>query len=64
MDTNASDSYLVVERMLREGSVTALELQDLLVTLESQQLISAPEHAALLELAAGVEVQDAPPAAI
>ncbi|HSL30336.1 MAG TPA: hypothetical protein VK900_14140 [Anaerolineales bacterium] len=61
MDTEYSDSYLVVERMIREGDVTALELGDLLATLESQRLISAQEHGALIELAAETKLKDISP---
>lgn len=62
MDTEWSDSYLVMECMIREGNITAFELGDLLITLESQGLITAPEHAALLELAADAKLEDTPPA--
>ena len=60
MDTNASDSCLVVERMIREGSITTLELQDLLDTLENQRLISAQEHAELLGLADCSDIEKTP----
>ena len=58
MDTKWSDSYLVVERMIRESNVTALELRDLLITLESQGLITASEHAALLEQAVAAKLEN------
>lgn len=58
MDTERSDSYLVVERMIREGTVTSFELADLLTTLENQGLITAPEHGALLELAVDAKLGD------
>lgn len=60
MDTDASDSCLVVERMIHDGNVTALELADLLATLENQGLISAQEHATLLELAVEAKLADMP----
>ncbi|HSL44639.1 MAG TPA: hypothetical protein VK897_14480 [Anaerolineales bacterium] len=49
-----SDSYVVVEKMIRLGEVTIAELEDLLDTLERQELISAEEHGALLEMAEGL----------
>ncbi len=58
MDTERSDSYLVVERMIREGNVTSFELADLLTTLENQGLITASEHSALLELAVDAKLGD------
>ena len=58
MDTEWSDSYLVVERMIHEGNVTSLELAVLLTTLENQGLITAPEHGALLELAVDAKLGD------
>ncbi len=58
MDTEWSDSYLVVKRMIGEGDVSALELADLLIALESQGLISAGEHVALLKLAAHPKLED------
>jgi hypothetical protein len=49
-----SDSYVVVEKMIRLGEITTAELRDLLDTLEREQLISAEEHATLLEMAEGL----------
>lgn len=56
-----SDSYLVVERMIRRGEITIEELQDLLATLESQELITVDQHIALLELAAKTDADRASP---
>ncbi len=47
----ASDSNLVVTRMIRAGEVSLSELERLLDSLEGQQLITTAEHEALLELA-------------
>ncbi len=55
----ASDSYLVVERMIRAGDIPQSELERLLESLEEQQLITTDQHEILLELA--WEVQTAHP---
>ena len=55
----ASDSYLVVERMVRAGDIPLSELERLLDSLEEQQLITADEHESLLEL--GWRIQTAHP---
>ena len=55
----ASDSYLVVERMIRAGDIPLSELERLLESLEEQQLITTDQHEILLELA--WEVQTAHP---
>jgi hypothetical protein len=47
----ASDSYLVVERMIRAGDIPLSELERLLDSLEEQQLITTDQHEILLELA-------------
>ena len=49
---DASDHYIVVERMIRRDEVSMSELQHLLHSLEEQGEISPAEHQALLELAA------------
>ena len=54
-----SDSYLVVERMLRQGTLKGSELEDLLITLESQGMITPAEHQALLDLAEGLKIDSA-----
>lgn len=46
----SSDSYLVVEKMIRQGEIAMSELERLLDTLEEQQLITFAEHETLLEL--------------
>lgn len=47
----ASDSYLVVEKMIQAGEISRSELESLLDSLEEQQLITTSEHKSLLELA-------------
>jgi hypothetical protein len=51
---DASDSYLVLERMIQKGEVSLSELETLLDSLEEQQLITIAEHKALLTLAGKV----------
>ena len=46
-----SDSYLVLERMIRAGEILPSELEHLLSSLAGQELITPAEHTALLELA-------------
>jgi len=46
-----SDSYLVVEKMIRQDEIMLSELARLLDVLEGQGQISPPERQALLELA-------------
>ena len=58
MNMEPSDSYLVVAHMIREGDLTALELANLLSTLESQGMISVSEQAALLELAVDATLEE------
>jgi len=48
---DASDHYIVVERMIRRNEVSLTELQRLLNSLEEQERITPDEHQALLELA-------------
>jgi hypothetical protein len=48
---DASDSYLVVERMIQEDEISPSELESLLVSLQEQQLITIAEHESLLALA-------------
>ena len=48
---DASDHYLVVERMIRRDEVSLSELQHLLNSLEEQRQITPTEHQALLDLA-------------
>jgi hypothetical protein len=48
---DASDSYLVVERMIQEGEISPSELENLLVSFQEQQLITIAEHESLLALA-------------
>jgi hypothetical protein len=49
-----SDSYLVVERIIQRGEISLSELESLLYSLEEQQLITAAEQQAPLELAAKI----------
>ena len=53
-----TDSYLVVEKMIRQREITLSELQELLPTLESQGQISGEEREALLELAMESHLDD------
>ncbi len=46
-----SDSYRVAEKLIRAGEISLSEVERLLDSLESQQLISTAEHETLLELA-------------
>ena len=46
-----SDSYIVVEKMIRLGEVLGSELERVLNSLEEQGLITESEHRTLLELA-------------
>jgi hypothetical protein len=59
----ASDSYLVVERMIQTGEIALSELERLLDTLEEQRLITVAEHETLLELAWKVTSGKSPPLA-
>ena len=56
----ASDSYLVVERMIRTSEVMLSELERLLVALEAQELITEAEHEALLDLARKISPRSHP----
>jgi hypothetical protein len=58
MDT--SDSYIVVEKMLRLGELMFTELEHLLDVLEGQELITSSEHKALLELAKKLNIDKSP----
>lgn len=49
-----SDSYLVIERMIQQGEISLSELENLLYSLEEQQLITTAEQQSLLELAAKI----------
>ena len=46
-----SDSYIVIEKMIRRSEVSKSELEHLLNSLAKQGQITATEHQALLELA-------------
>ena len=48
---DASDSYLVVERMIQQGEISLSELESLLHSLKEQQLITNAGHKSLFELA-------------
>ena len=47
----ASDSYLVMERMIRAGEIPLSKLESVLDSLQQQELITAAERESLLELA-------------
>jgi hypothetical protein len=51
---DASDSYLVVERMIQQGQISVSELERLLHLLTEQQFITVVEQKSLLELAAKI----------
>lgn len=51
MKMKASDSCLVVERMIQQGEISPSELESLLHSLTEQQLITTAGHKSLLELA-------------
>jgi len=53
-----SDSYIVLEKMIRLGEIMFSELQHLLDVLERQGLITSAEHAALLELGSGINTEN------
>jgi hypothetical protein len=57
----SSDSYLVVERMIRAGDIPLSELERLLDSLEEQQLITIAEHESLLELAWKIQIDHPSP---
>jgi hypothetical protein len=57
----ASDSYIVVEKMIRLGEIVMSELVSLLDTLQEQGLITPKEHKALLELAKRLNRENTPP---
>ena len=57
----ASDSYLVVERMIHTSEVMLSELEHLLDSLEAQELITEAEHEALLDLARKISPGIHPP---
>jgi hypothetical protein len=58
---DASDSYLVLERMIQKGEVSLSELESLLDSLEEQQLITIAEHESLLALAGKVNTDNLSP---
>ena len=53
-----SDSYIVLERMIRQCEIAISELEPLLDSLEEQAQISSDEHASLLELAKGMDIEN------
>lgn len=53
-----SDSYIVLERMIRQGEITISELEPLLDYLEAQGQISGEEHESLLRLARELDIQN------
>ncbi|HEX9385939.1 MAG TPA: hypothetical protein VF918_06430 [Anaerolineales bacterium] len=55
-----SDSYIVVEKMIRFGELVFSELEHLLDILEGQELITPGEHKALLELASNLNMGHLP----
>ncbi|HEY3474028.1 MAG TPA: hypothetical protein VGK56_05415 [Anaerolineales bacterium] len=53
-----SDSYIVLERMIRQGEIAISELEPLLDSLEDQGQISSEEHESLLKLARELDIQN------
>jgi hypothetical protein len=53
-----SPSFLVVERMIRQGEITLSELEPLLDSLEAQGQISSDEHQSLLRMARELDIQN------
>jgi hypothetical protein len=62
LNMETSDSYLVVERMVRAGEIPLSELESLLNSLEEQDLISCAEHESLLKLAPKINTDNPSPA--
>jgi len=56
-----SDSFLVVEKMIRQDEIRLSELESLLEVLEGQEQITAEERQTLLELARASEIDHIPP---
>jgi hypothetical protein len=56
-----SDSYLVVEKMIRQDEIMLSELEHLLEVLEGQGQITSEEHQTLLELAQATDADQIPP---
>ena len=56
-----SDSFLVVEKMIRQDEIGLSELESLLEVLEGQEQITAEERQTLLELARASEINHIPP---
>ena len=56
-----SDSFLVVEKMIRQDEIGLSELESLLEVLEGQEQITAEERQTLLELARASEIDHIPP---
>jgi hypothetical protein len=57
----ASDSYLVMERMIRAGEIPLSKLESVLDSLQQQELITAAERESLLELAWLVQTEQPSP---
>jgi uncharacterized protein YpbB len=57
---SSSDSYIVVEKMIRLGELVYSELEHLLKELERQELITPSEHGALLRLARKLNLDRSP----
>ena len=55
-----SDSYIVVEKMIRLGELVFSDLEHLLDVLDGQELITPAEHQALLELARKLNIGHLP----
>jgi hypothetical protein len=56
-----TDSYIVVEQMIRRGELGLSELEHLLNTLLQQERITTQEQQVLLELGWGINSNNTPP---
>jgi hypothetical protein len=55
-----TDSYIVVDRMIRQGEINGSELENLLEALVKQEQITPAERQALLKLAVGINAGTSP----
>lgn len=55
-----TDSYIVVDRMIRQGEINGSELENLLEALLKQEQITPAERQVLLKLAVGINAGTSP----
>lgn len=55
-----TDSYIVVDRMIRQGEINGSELENLLEALLKKEQITPAERQALLKLAVGINAGTSP----